>query len=251
MNKVFVFDLDDTLMDNMHDYAGPILDMARVIIRELGSKAPHVSMIIAKEEEIDKARVHEINPATGHEFLYSMERFPGSLVMTYRYFCKNAKMEPSKTVEQELYSVGMQAFDPVNYKNQVYPDYLSIIFFLYGQKDVPMLLSKGDKRVQSNKFSAINAGTHFFRSRIVDNKTSEIFKQMVTGFQSHCSWYSVGNDYDKDIVPALEAGFKGVWIPVETWECGGMIDEIRARVDWSRCIELKSLGELKERYGEL
>lgn len=73
MNKVFVFDLDDTLMTNVHDYAEPILDMARVIIRELGPMAPHVSVVIALEEEIDKRRVHEINPATGQKFLYSMD----------------------------------------------------------------------------------------------------------------------------------------------------------------------------------
>ena len=251
MNKVFVFDLDDTLMDNMHDYANPILDMARVIIRELGSKAPHVSVIITKEQEIDKARVHEINPATGRIFLYSIERFPGSMVMVYRYFCKNAKVEPNKMVEQELYTIGMQAFDPARYKDQVRPDANSTIFFLYDQKDLPMLLTKGDKRVQANKFSAIDAGRLFFRSRIVEDKTPETFRLMKTGFNGNESWYSVGNDYDKDIVPAFDAGFKGIWIPVESWEAMGKIEEIRARVDWSRCVELRSLSEIKERYGEL
>lgn len=194
MNKVFVFDLDDTLMDNMHDYANPILDMARVIIRELGSRAPHVSAIIAKEEAIDKARVHEINPATGREFLYSMERFPGSMVVAYRYFCKNAKTEPKKIVEQELYTIGMRAFDSARYKKQVRPDANSTIYFLYNQRDIPMLLSKGDQRVQSNKFSAIGAGTLFYRSRIVEDKTPETFRKMIFGFQDYGVWYSVGND---------------------------------------------------------
>ena len=251
MRKVFVFDLDDTLMDNVHDYANPILDMARIIIRELGSRVPHVSVIIAKEEEIDKARVQEVSPVTGKKFLYSMERFPGTMVETYRYFCEKSKVQPKKLVEEELYAVGMQAFDPAKYKTQVHPAAIPTVCFLYERLDVSMLLSKGDKRVQAKKFSAIDAGNNFFRSRIVDDKTPETFRQIVNGFEGYTSWYSVGNDYEKDIVPALQVGFRGIWIPAETWECMGKIDEIRTRVDWSRCIELKNLSELKERYGEL
>lgn len=47
MKKLFVFDLDDTLIDNVHDYADPLLDACRLIIKTLGNKAPHVSKIIA------------------------------------------------------------------------------------------------------------------------------------------------------------------------------------------------------------
>ncbi len=250
MNKVFVFDLDDTLMVNVHDYAEPILDMARVVIRELGSKAPHVSAVIALEEEIDKRRLHEINPSSGREFLYSMERFPGTMVQTYREICQKTKVKPDKSVEDELYQIGMQAFDPSRYKNNIYPETLPLVWFLQSQGDVPMLMSKGDKRVQSNKFSALRAGDNFVRARIVDNKTPAMFKEMVKGFESYVL-YSVGNDYEKDIIPALEAGFRGVFIPVETWEVIGRMDEIFAKVDRTRCLVLHSLGELKERYGEL
>lgn len=250
MNKVFVFDLDDTLMDNVHDYAGPILDMARVIIRELGSRAPHVSLIIAKEEEIDKARVYEVNPATGQKFFYSMERFPGTMVATYKYFCEKAKIKPGKPVEEELYAIGMQAFDPAKYVGNIHPEALPTVYFLDMKGDTPMLLSKGDKRVQSNKLSALNAGNNFFRVRIVDNKTPQIFGEMKRGYHGY-SFYSVGNDYEKDIVPALEAGYKGIFIPIETWEVIGRMDEVLAKIDISRCLVLNSLGELKERYGEL
>lgn len=250
MDKVFVFDLDDTLMDNVHDYAGPILDMAKVIIRELGPMAPHVSAIIALEEEIDKRRIHEINPATGLEFLYSMERFPGTMVETYRAICQKARVEPDKPVEEELYQIGMQAFDPSRYAGNIYSEALPLIRFLKKRGDVPMLLSKGDKRVQSKKFSALHVGDNFVRARIVDNKTPEIFRQMVKGFEDY-TYYSVGNDYEKDIVPALEAGFKGIFIPVETWEVIGRMEEILARVDRSRNLVLNNISELKERYGEL
>lgn len=250
MNKVFVFDLDDTLMTNVHDYAEPILDMARVIIRELGPKAPHVSVIIAKEEEIDKARVGEVNPTTGEKFLYSMERFPGTMVATYVFFCEKAKVKPKKSVERELYEIGMQAFNTARYRDNIYPEAISTINFLNKQGDVSMLLSKGDARVQLNKFSALDAGHVFSRSRIVDSKLPGSFKRITVGYEERV-FYSVGNDYEKDIMPALEAGFKGILIPVETWEVIGRMDEILAKVDRSRCLVLNKLSELKERYGEL
>lgn len=250
MKKVWVFDLDDTLMPNVHDYAEPILDMARLIIRELGPMAPHVAVIIALEEEIDKRRVNEINPKTGKPFLYSMERFPGTMVETYREICKRARVEPDKMVEKELYQIGIRAFDPSRYKENIYPEVWPLLKFLHEQGDVPTLLSKGDKKVQSNKFCALRASENFFRARIVDNKTPEIFRNMVGDFGGH-SWYSVGNDYEKDIVPALEVGFRGVLIPVETWEVIGRMDEIIARVDRTKCAVLNNLDELRERYGEL
>lgn len=250
MKKVFVFDLDDTLMTNVHDYAEPILNMARVIIRELGPMAPHVSVIIALEEEIDKRRVQEINPATGQKFLYSMERFPGTMVETYQAICQRANVEPDKSVEWELYQIGMRAFDPAMYKSHIHPAALKTIDFIYDQGDIPMLLSKGDSRVQSKKFSALEAGHIFDRARIVDTKTADTFREIIQGYEGYGT-YSVGNDYDKDIVPAFEVGFMGVLIPVETWEVMGRMDEILAKVDHSRCLVLNNLGELKERYGEL
>lgn len=85
--KLFVFDLDDTLMDNVHDYTEPILRMCRVIIDELGSRAPHVSVLIALEEEIDLSRRNQINPKTGKVYNYSMDRFPTSLIETYLTIC--------------------------------------------------------------------------------------------------------------------------------------------------------------------
>ena len=251
MNKVLVFDLDDTLMDNVHDYAEPILNMARVIIRELGLKAPHIPGVTALYQEIDTKRFHEINSATGREFLYSMERFPGTLVEVYKTICRKAGGEPKKSVEEELYQIGMQAFDPAKYRSKIHPGAISTINFILEQRDVPMLLSKGDEIVQSNKFSALDAGKLFVRSTIVDTKNPDTFRKMLEGGFETYTAYSVGNDYEKDIIPALEVGFKGVFIPVETWEVIGRMDKILAKVDRSRCLVLNNLSELKERYGEL
>ncbi|MBI2064527.1 MAG: hypothetical protein HYT62_00540 [Candidatus Yanofskybacteria bacterium] len=251
--RVFIFDLDDTLIDNVHDYAGPILDMARLIICVLGPRAPHVSKIISLEEELDLRRRGEINPDTGKVFGYSMERFPGTLVETYRAICCRANVDSVLDVEKQLYQIGAGAFNKDLYAKNIKPGAIDTINFIINEGDVCMLLTKGDKRVQVNKIAALGQASDLFWGgiKIVDEKTPEIFRRMVTKF-SGCQWYSVGNDYDKDIAPAFEVkSFRGIWIPVETWETIDKMGEIRNRVDGTRCLELQSLTELKEKYGEL
>lgn len=249
--NAWVFDLDDTLMSNVHDYAHPILDACGLIIDTLGDAAPHVSAIIALEQEVDQKRVKETNPVTGKPYGYSMDRFPGSLAEVYRQICKRAGKTPAQDVEVELMRIGYRAFDPARYARDLYPNAITTLNFLQKEGDRILLLTKGDKRVQSKKLSVLDAGKRFSRVEIVDNKNPDVFHRMVKGFEDY-RLFSVGNDYEKDIVPAIEAGYHhGVWIPVETWEVIGRLDEIRAKIDWSRCVELHSLQELVERYDEI
>lgn len=253
MRKLFVFDLDDTLIDNMHDYAEPIVNAAMLIIKTLGNRAPHVSKIIAMEQEIDTRRVKEINPTTGKPHLWSMERFPGSLVEVYREICAASKIEPQKQIEETLYAIGLSAFDEKRYAAQINPHTKEVLDFLKAEGDTLILCTKGDTRVQEKKCAALlgaNALTQFSDLLVVDEKTPELFRTISKNYPGLAP-YSVGNSYQSDIVPALYAGFRGIYIPVETWDTIGKIGEIRSKIDWSRCIELKNLRELKNRYGEL
>lgn len=249
--NVWVFDLDDTLMANVHDYAYPILDSCRLIIDALGDTAPDVSFVVALENEIDLRRRGEINPATGLSYGCSMERFPTSLVETYREICQRAGKSPVRSVESDLLYIGLRAFDPARYKRNLYPDAISTLNFLQDRGDLILLLTKGDKKVQGKKLSVLDAGSRFFKVKIVDSKTPQIFQEMINGLEN-VKLFSVGSDYDKDIVPALETGYhRGVWIPVETWEIIGQLEKIRAKADWSRTVEISSLRDLIERYDEI
>ncbi len=220
MHKLFVFDLDDTLMDNVHDYAKPILDAAWLIIKTLGHKAPHVSKIIAMEQEIDLRRVNEINPDTGKPYLYSMERFPGSLVETYKEICQKTHATPLKEKQIELYNIGLMAFDKEMYLQNIKRDAMAVANFLYKKGDHLILCTKGDTRVQKNKIEALNylgIGQFFSDMVIVDQKNSDTFSQFASRYSGSC--YSVGNSYASDIAPALAApGVRGILIPVETWD---------------------------------
>ena len=89
--------------------------MCRKVIQVLGEKAPHVSQIVAMEQEIDKRRVRETNPSTGRPYFYSMERFPGSLVETYNQICRKVGELPLPEVQSALYEIGLGAFNERRY----------------------------------------------------------------------------------------------------------------------------------------
>ena len=132
----------------------------------------------------------------------------------------------------------------------MFPDALQTLNFLQSKEDLILLLTKGDKRVQGLKLSALDAGKRFIRVRVVEDKNPDVFRETARGFEDY-RLFSVGDSYNGDISPAIEVGYRGVWIPRETWDTVGKIREIRARVDGTRCVELCSLRELIERYDEI
>lgn len=257
MKDLFVCDLDDTLIDNTHDYAGPILDACRLIIDTLGNRAPHVSRIVQIEEEIDARRVKEINPATGSPYLYCMERFPGSLVETYREICRKSGEPAHRNIEEELYRIGMEAFDARRYVKNVHPAAARVIRFLKWHGNRLVLCTKGDKRVQDKKIKALRDAEVpvdlFDDIVIVATKDEALFRSLRTASNAPRS-YSMGNSYQSDIVPAIAAGFYGIYIPVETWETVGKMDSILSEIDSARpsqCIVLPNLNAVMEWYEEV
>lgn len=258
--KVFVFDLDDTLIDNVHDYAEPILDTCRLIVRTLGRKAPHVDAIIALEHEIDSRRVKEINPKTGRPYLYSMERFPGSMVEVYREIAKRAGVTPDPGFEKEFYEIGMGAFNEDRYAKNIVSSVKPVLDYLKSKGAKLALLTKGDERVQSRKIYALErAGvSHFHASKVLDQKTLASFKIIARdAIGNHFDLfnqydiYSVGNSYDSDIKPAIEAGFKGILIPVETWDLIGKMDDVIREAKEAGVLVFNDLADIITRYEEL
>ena len=262
--KIFVFDLDDTLIDNIHDYAEPILDTCRLIVKTLGRKAPHVDAIIALEHEIDSRRVKEINPDTGKQFLYSMERFSGSCVEVYREIARRAGILSDLELEKEFYAIGMRAFDESRYSENIIPSAKAVLDFLRAKQDFLRLLTKGDSRVQEKKIVALRSSgiNHFMASgwRVVEQKDFAEFKKIMISVYRDCdylqevpprSFYSVGNSYDSDIKPALGAGFRGILVPVETWDLIGKMDDVIREATDNGVLVFNDLSEIITRYEEL
>lgn len=259
MYKGFVFDLDDTLMDNVHDYSEPILDATRLIIDAVGHRAPHVVQIINMYQEIDLSRRKQIDPTTGTHYGYSKRRFPGSLVETYRAICQRVDWAPLEEIEKEIWAVGLNAFSEVRYARNIKRSAVELLRFLVDSKDGVAILTKGDLEVQKTKIDCLfkvcrerGCNTAKIQVRIVDTeKAVSDFSEIKQSMPECDPWYVVGNDYHKDIEPALEVGFYGFWIPVETWESLGKIQEIKNSMNKGRCNDYDALDKILAIYDAL
>jgi len=244
VNKVFIFDLDDTLYWNVHDYCYPILEFEKFMLDILGHKAPHITVIRKLEGEIDRGRVKK--------FGYSMERFPGTLVETYKTICSWAGVAFDKKIAEKIWQIGMKAFDPEIYKKKGLVEGVEeVLNFLKKQGDGLALLTRGDERVQQLKINALRLARWFYHIHIVPSKGSSIFRAIAKAFKEKNAVYSVGNSLKSDIEPALEAGLSGIYIPCETWEFDENKEEMSKTTGKGRLFIFKEIIEIRNRYKEL
>lgn len=252
MNKVFIFDLDDTLYWNVHDYCYPVLEFEKFLLDLLGHKAPQITAFRKLEKETALKLVHEINPKTGQEFGYSIDRFPKTLVETYRTICSKERLKFKQEIADEIWKIGTKAFDPEMYKRKgLVRGAEEVLDFLREQGDELVLLTRGDKQVQQLKIDALRLGRWFYHIHIVPSKDSTMFRAMAKAFEEKEVIYSVGNSLKSDIEPALRAGLSGIYIPYDTWEFEEKPEEILSGINKSRLFIFKEIIEIKNRYKEL
>ena len=242
--KVFIFDLDDTLYWNVHDYCYPILKFQKFILDILGHKAPHISTLMELEHQIDQERVKQ--------FGYSKERFPGTLVEVYRTICSRKNMPFDKKIADEIWQIGMEAFDVNRYKkNGLVKGAEETLDFLKERKDGLILLTRGDRNIQQLKINVLGLPKWFSRVLIVPAKNKTTFKEIKSTFNPGRKIYSVGNSFRSDIRPALEVDLLGIYIPCETWEFSEEPEQVLEDVCRKKLFIFQEIKEIKNRYEEL
>ncbi len=250
---LLVFDLDDTLMDTAVVYFKAIDEACRYMMSNavFGDQSPTLAKLKQKQLEIDAALRTKIDPNTKKPYYYSRDRFPLSLVNTYKYFCKELGIETDHMVEKKLFKIGESVYLKVGeYAKYFKPEAAKVLSFLYEKGNILMLLTKGDRSVQSRKIRAmerLGLKKFFTKIRVVKDKNQGIFRKLRKG-HSDKLLFSVGNEYPSDIEPAIKEGFFGVYIPsLAVWEKGKMekIEEMRDKCHSNRYDDLL---EIKRKY---
>jgi putative hydrolase of the HAD superfamily len=244
MKKTFLFDLDDTLMWNMHDYSFPILDFVRLVIERLGPRAPDVPTIINLQAEIDSKKVKEWIPL-GKGF--SKERFPTSLAETYREISAPLGISDLKG-EKLAYQIGTKAFSLERWEQQgLVADAKRVIDYLIGKGDELILVTKGDKEVQRMKISVNKLESMFDEIHIAPTKNKEVLEEIIGKRNKNKVWH-VGNSIKSDILPAIESEIGAIYIPMETWKFE------REHADlpkYNRLIKIDKISEVIDVYPRL
>lgn len=246
--KLFVFDLDDTVMWNSWNYGVALQKLYSFLLNLWERRIPALGSVAAFSEEIDAQLGKEINPDTGKEYGFSMERFPTSFVNTYRHLCDMGFGKYDENIAQKVYEIGMSTFDKKNYEDGLVPGAEEVLDFLKGEGHHLALITKGDKRVQTPKIEALELDKWFRWTKIVDDKSSDVFSKMADlfgrRFWSSAYKYSIGNSFYSDIQPALEAGYTGIYIPCYTWK----VEELPEDLDKEKAIVIPQIKDILDLY---
>lgn len=243
--RVFIWDLDDTLIwtswaysrafAKFYEYMLQLFDFRLIELRTLGTIS----------EEIDKSLINTINPETSVPYGYSMYRFPASLVRTYEWLCEHGYSKYQEAVARRVKIIGMEAFDPLGYKQQgLVKGADRVLDYIRDQGDVQVLITKGERIVQECKIVTLNFDQWFGdKIRIVETKTKETFEEYKVKFpDDHI--FSIGNSYNSDILPALEVGVRGIFIPYYTW----LGEQSPADTDSTQVFQLENVGQVIDLY---
>lgn len=238
-NKTFIFDYDDTLAWNQHDYCYAQVEFLKWMLDTLGHNSPDIQTVLNMEVDIDKEGV------TKHGF--QMERFPLSFQETYRRIRSQKGLKEDPEGEKTAYNLGMLAFDEEGYRERgLVEGAVETLDFLVAQRDELILLTKGDERVQRMKIEATETWRYFRVDaiNIVEKKDAETLRYVVAGRDKERVWH-VGNSIRSDVEPALEAGIKMIYIPCETWAYERQHNGVPTS---ERLVTFKTIKGIKENY---
>ena len=103
-----------------------------------------------------------------------------------------------------------------------------------------VLITKGDLLDQERKLAQSGLGDFFDAVEIVSNKTPATYAQ---AFPDPGKAAMIGNSMRSDILPAIEAGAHGIFVP---FELAWALEHAEAPEDLARFHEVRDLGEVPE-----
>jgi putative hydrolase of the HAD superfamily len=207
-----VFDGDDTLWstEQLYDDAR---SRARNVVAESGLDA-------AKWEEWER----RIDVQNVDMLGYSMERFPTSCVQAYEELCRSTRRDVDTATADRVRQAARSVFerDP-----PLVSGARETLTFLRAKGIRLALLTKGDHDLQSRRMERSGLRDLFDVVKIVPEKSPAIIRDVVAalGVDVGSAWM-VGNSIRSDVLPAIDAGLRAVWISAHVWEYERAYDQV-------------------------
>jgi putative hydrolase of the HAD superfamily len=199
-----VFDGDDTLWSTE-----PLYDRAR---DEARTEVVRSGLDGAEWEQLER----KIDVENVRHFGFSIERFPTSCVQAYEAMARARGVPADPEVRERVRSAARSVFsqDP-----PLLPGARETLQCLRARGVKLALLTKGDHELQERRVQRSGLADLFDVIHIVAEKPPTKFRDIVTALevQPNDAW-SVGNSVRSDILPAVEAGLRAVWIDAHVWE---------------------------------
>jgi putative hydrolase of the HAD superfamily len=199
-----VFDGDDTLWSTepLYDHAR---DEARAEVVDSGLDGDEWERL---ERRIDVENVRTLG--------FSAERFPTSCVQAYEALAQANHVPVDPDVRERVRAAARIVFsqDP-----PLIAGAEETLRSLCARGVKLALLTKGDPDVQRRRVERSGIANLFDVIHIVAEKPPAAFRDVLAalGVKTKDAW-SVGNSVRSDILPAIEAGLRAVWIDAHVWE---------------------------------
>jgi putative hydrolase of the HAD superfamily len=199
-----VFDGDDTLWSTepLYDRAR---DGARAEVVRSGLDGDKWERL---ERSIDVENVRHLG--------FSTDRFPTSCVQAYEALARSSGISANPNVSERVRSAAQAVFkqDPplLDGARKTLQD-------LRTRGAKLALLTKGDNELQARRVERSGIADLFDVINIVAEKPAAAFRDVVAELEVEPkNAWSVGNSVRSDILPAIEAGLRAVWIDAHVWE---------------------------------
>lgn len=208
--KIFVFDLDDTLIDTDYKFELTFCDCIKTILLSFETRAPQI------DEVLDAARALDNHKLATYpvETRYQPQRLYDTWLETYALLCEKHGLKPKAHVKQQLKGLIGQNFDAPWY---IIPGAEETLEKLKDLPDVELhVLTVGDVQVQQRKLQSTQLIRFFKHVQVTTADKQAYLEQLAKKFGAG-NVTMVGNSLKSDINPALRAGVNVVHIPRGNW----------------------------------
>lgn len=205
MKQYLLFDLDDTLIHCNRFFNEARSEFLAAMGDFFQAWNPDMKMIEETQHTVDLSGIE--NHGLGKN------RFPESLVSTYRLFCDKFGKEPNRQEEETLLAIGYGVYTkPV----ELYPHAHETLRSLCEAGHELFLYTGGDQEIQTAK--VLNAGLQEIfpahRRFISEHKNRDVLARIIAmnELDREHTWM-IGNSARNDIRPALEEGIHAIHLP--------------------------------------
>jgi putative hydrolase of the HAD superfamily len=211
VTRVFIFDLDDTLIPTQYDYTMSLIKLCEAIAHDdqLGYKIPDPFYVLKSFYDIDTIKIEREG--------FTLNRWKSSMIETYDKICKEVlgKHTNLTNIKNTVEGITYSCIKDSALRKEFLPNARQVLDFLKKKNDKLILLTSGSRDIQELKFESLNIRKWFGDNVFVAEGLKEkMFADIIDQHKGFNVW-SVGNSFKSDILPALKLGAKGIYIPFE------------------------------------
>lgn len=239
--KVLIFDLDDTIVECQYNYCKTIVKFLDKMTDIFGKCCPHPKLValVQEQTDIELMRKH----------LFNRERFPNSMVLTYKHFHKEifGNEYYNENYIKEIEDIGFSVYKivPKPIENAI-----ETLKNLKLQGYILYMYTLGDLKVQkykiiNNRLDKIFDWDHIFiRPKKTVDELAEIYDHIKSNHGNILKRdiYMVGDSLRSDIVPAINFGINAIQVLTNSWAYNNIDAKEKNYLEISKIDELTNLG---------